>query len=195
MINVLTSSTQASPAVAAIRGTMSSASLPAGLSAYLAGQLPTSVDNQNSQASADRLTQDLPGMPLRPAAAAAAHHSGTTVTSAGLILAATFGVAGITGATSQIQQLAAAIALGVLLGTFLVRSLMMPAIVVLRPLELVAFPALTAPGRPDAGRRPGANLSPRAAAGPGTSPRARRSRRLREGRTQVKMISPPAARS
>jgi RND superfamily putative drug exporter len=53
------------------------------------------------------------------------------VTSAGLILAATFGAAGITGATSQIKELAAAIALGVLLDTFLVRTLMVPAIVVL----------------------------------------------------------------
>jgi RND superfamily putative drug exporter len=53
------------------------------------------------------------------------------VTSAGLILAATFGAAGITGATSQIKQLGAAIALGVLIDTFLVRTLMVPAIVVL----------------------------------------------------------------
>jgi putative drug exporter of the RND superfamily len=61
----------------------------------------------------------------------AAHHTGTTVTSAGLILAATFGAAGVTGATSQIKQLGAAIALGVLIDTFLVRTLMVPAIVVL----------------------------------------------------------------
>ncbi len=40
-------------------------------------------------------------------------------------------MAGITGATSQIQRLATAIALGVLLDTFLVRSLMVPATVVL----------------------------------------------------------------
>jgi RND superfamily putative drug exporter len=53
------------------------------------------------------------------------------VTSAGLILAATFGAAGVTGATSQIKQLGAAIALGVLIDTFLVRTLMVPAIVVL----------------------------------------------------------------
>jgi RND superfamily putative drug exporter len=61
----------------------------------------------------------------------AAHHTGTTVTSAGLILAATFGVAGLTGATTQIKELGAAIALGVLLDTFLVRTLLVPAIVVL----------------------------------------------------------------
>jgi RND superfamily putative drug exporter len=78
-----------------------------------------------------RIREEAHRMPLRPAVAAAAHHSGTTVTSAGVILAATFGVAGITGATSQIKQLATAIALGVLIDTFLVRSLMVPAIVVL----------------------------------------------------------------
>ena len=38
---------------------------------------------------------------------------------------------GVTGATSQIKQLGAAIALGVLIDTFLVRTLMVPAIVVL----------------------------------------------------------------
>ncbi|HYV79669.1 MAG TPA: MMPL family transporter, partial [Streptosporangiaceae bacterium] len=54
-----------------------------------------------------------------------------TVTSAGLILAATFGVAGLTGATTQIKELGTAIALGVLLDTFLVRTLLVPAIVVL----------------------------------------------------------------
>ena len=50
---------------------------------------------------------------------------------AGLILAATFASAAVTGATSQIKQLGAAIALGVLIDTFLVRTLMVPAIVVL----------------------------------------------------------------
>ncbi|MBO0787698.1 MAG: MMPL family transporter, partial [Actinobacteria bacterium] len=78
-----------------------------------------------------RIREEAQRAPLRPAVATAAHHTGTTVTSAGLILAATFGVAGITGATSQIKQLATAIALGVLLDTFLVRTLMVPATVVL----------------------------------------------------------------
>jgi uncharacterized membrane protein YdfJ with MMPL/SSD domain len=56
VINVLTSSTKASPTVAAIRSTMSSFALPSGLSAYLTGQLPSAVDNQNSQAHAQKLT-------------------------------------------------------------------------------------------------------------------------------------------
>jgi putative drug exporter of the RND superfamily len=78
-----------------------------------------------------RIREEVHRAPLRTAVANAAHHTGTTVTSAGLILAATFGVAGLTGATTQIKELAAAISLGVLLDTFLVRTLMVPAIVVL----------------------------------------------------------------
>ena len=78
-----------------------------------------------------RIREEAHQRPLREAVATAAHHTGTTVTSAGLILAATFGAAGVTGATSQIKQLGTAIALGVLLDTFLVRTLMVPAIVVL----------------------------------------------------------------
>ena len=59
VISVQTSSTEASPTVAAIRSTMSSFALPSGLSAYLTGQLPSAVDNQNSQAHAQKLTEDL----------------------------------------------------------------------------------------------------------------------------------------
>ena len=59
VINVLTSSTEASPTVAAIRATISGGGLPAGVTGYLTGQLPTAVDNQNSQASAQRLTEQL----------------------------------------------------------------------------------------------------------------------------------------
>jgi RND superfamily putative drug exporter len=78
-----------------------------------------------------RIREESRHAPLNQAVRTAAHHTGTTVTSAGLILAATFGVAGVTGATSQIKELGTAIALGVLIDTFLVRTLMVPAIVVL----------------------------------------------------------------
>jgi RND superfamily putative drug exporter len=78
-----------------------------------------------------RIREEAHHLPLRAGVRTAAHHTGTTVTSAGLILAATFGSAGITGATSQIKELGAAIALGVLIDTFLVRTLMVPATVVL----------------------------------------------------------------
>ena len=78
-----------------------------------------------------RIREEAHTTPLRAAVRTASHHTGPTVTSAGLILAATFAVAGVTGATSQIKQLGTAIALGVLIDTFLVRTLMVPAIVVL----------------------------------------------------------------
>jgi putative drug exporter of the RND superfamily len=78
-----------------------------------------------------RIREEAHKAPLHQAVADAMHHTGTTVTSAGLILAATFGVAGLTGATTQIKELATAIALGVLIDTFFVRTLLVPAIVVL----------------------------------------------------------------
>jgi putative drug exporter of the RND superfamily len=78
-----------------------------------------------------RIREEAHESPLRAAVRTACHHTGPTVTSAGLILAATFGVAGVTGATTQIKELGTAIALGVLIDTFLVRTLMVPSIVVL----------------------------------------------------------------
>ncbi|HJT55620.1 MAG TPA: MMPL family transporter [Ktedonobacteraceae bacterium] len=68
---------------------------------------------------------------LKDAITRAVNATGTTVTSAGLILAATFGVAGILGATDQIHQLGIGIAIGILLDTFLVRTLLVPSIVAL----------------------------------------------------------------
>ena len=68
---------------------------------------------------------------LPHAVARAVHATGTPVTSAGLILAATFGVAGLTGPHDQVKELGSAIALGVLLDTFLVRTLLVPSTVVL----------------------------------------------------------------
>ena len=59
VFTVLTSSPDASSTVAAVRATISGAHLPSGLRGYLTGQLPTAVDNQNSQASAQRLTEQL----------------------------------------------------------------------------------------------------------------------------------------
>jgi putative drug exporter of the RND superfamily len=78
-----------------------------------------------------RIREEARRAPLHRAVTGAMHHTGTTVTSAGLILAATFGVAGLTGATTQIKELGTAIALGILLDTFFVRTLLVPAIVVL----------------------------------------------------------------
>jgi RND superfamily putative drug exporter len=78
-----------------------------------------------------RIREEAWHAPLRQAVARAVHATGTPVTSAGLILAATFGVAGLTGPNDQVKELGSAIALGVLLDTFLVRTLLVPSTVVL----------------------------------------------------------------
>lgn len=57
--------------------------------------------------------------------------TGTTVTSAGLILAGTFGVLGLVGGNQQVEQIGYSIAFGVLLDTFFVRTLLVPSIVTL----------------------------------------------------------------
>lgn len=57
--------------------------------------------------------------------------TGTTVTSAGLILAGTFGVLGLVGGDRQVEQIGYSIAFGILLDTFFVRTLLVPSIVVL----------------------------------------------------------------
>jgi len=56
--------------------------------------------------------------------------TGTTVTSAGLILAGTFAVLTATGGT-EIREIGVGLAVGVLLDTFLVRTLLVPSTVVL----------------------------------------------------------------
>lgn len=57
--------------------------------------------------------------------------TGTTVTSAGLILAGTFGVLGLVGGNIQIEEIGYSIAFGILLDTFFVRTLLVPSIVTL----------------------------------------------------------------
>jgi RND superfamily putative drug exporter len=57
--------------------------------------------------------------------------TGSTVTSAGLILAGTFAVLGIAGGQTQIQQVGFSVAFGILLDTFFVRTLFVPSIAVL----------------------------------------------------------------
>jgi RND superfamily putative drug exporter len=57
--------------------------------------------------------------------------TGTTVTSAGLILAGTFAVLGLVGGDESVQQIGYGIAFGILLDTFFVRTLLVPSIVAL----------------------------------------------------------------
>ncbi|NWJ97811.1 MAG: MMPL family transporter [Chloroflexi bacterium] len=78
-----------------------------------------------------RIREEAHKFSLHTAIADALNATGTTVTSAGLILAATFAVSGIFGATDQIRQLGTSIAIGVLLDTFLVRTLLVPSVVAL----------------------------------------------------------------
>jgi RND superfamily putative drug exporter len=70
-------------------------------------------------------------VPLDKAVTKAVGITGTTVTSAGLILAGTFTVLGLVGGDIQIQEIGFSIAFGILLDTFFVRTLLVPSIVTL----------------------------------------------------------------
>jgi RND superfamily putative drug exporter len=78
-----------------------------------------------------RIREEAHTTSLHEAVRRALNATGTTVTSAGLILAATFGVAGLVGSTEQLRQLGTGIAVGILLDTFLVRTLLVPSVVAL----------------------------------------------------------------
>jgi RND superfamily putative drug exporter len=76
-----------------------------------------------------RIREEAHHAPTLPAALTRAIGiTGTTVTSAGVILAGTFAVLGLAGGNTQAQQLGFAIAFGVLLDTFFVRTLLVPSI-------------------------------------------------------------------
>ena len=77
-----------------------------------------------------RIKEEAAGLPLRAAVPRALATTGTTVTTAGLILAGTFGVLALT-TTGQVRQIGTGLALGILLDTFLVRTLLVPSAVVL----------------------------------------------------------------
>src|SRR4029077_4566615 len=72
--------------------------------------------------------------PLKEAVSRALVATGTTVTSAGVVLGGTFSVFAIVGAqqgSTQFRDVGAGLALGVLMDTFLVRTLLVPSTVVL----------------------------------------------------------------
>ncbi len=100
-----------------------------------------------------RIREEAHHRPLREAVAVALNATGTTVTSAGLILAATFLIAGLAGNSDQIHQLGISIGIGVLLDTFLVRTLLVPSVVALlgranwwpSPLAHITPPATSLP--------------------------------------------------
>lgn len=68
---------------------------------------------------------------LKEAITKAIGYTGTTVTSAGIILAGTFAVLGFAGGSAEVEQIGYSIAFGILLDTFFVRTLLVPAIAVL----------------------------------------------------------------
>jgi RND superfamily putative drug exporter len=81
-----------------------------------------------------RIREEAQRYPLKEAVSRALVATGTTVTSAGLVLGGTFAVFAIVGAqqgSSQFRDVGAGLALGVLMDTFLVRTLLVPSTVVL----------------------------------------------------------------
>ncbi|TAN24970.1 MAG: MMPL family transporter [Actinomycetota bacterium] len=79
-----------------------------------------------------RIREEAHHMNLKDAVTAALSATGSTVTSAGLVLAGTFLVLGISsGGNAQVQEIGFGLALGILMDTFLVRTLLVPSIVVL----------------------------------------------------------------
>ncbi len=85
-----------------------------------------------------RIREEAHRLPLREAVSRALHVTGTTVTSAGLVLAGTFGVLAVVGSGSAgaqnvrtIVDVGVGLALGVLMDTFLVRTLLVPSAAVL----------------------------------------------------------------
>ncbi len=82
-----------------------------------------------------RIREEARLLPLRDAVVRALSVTGTTITSAGLVLAGTFIVltfaAGSGSGGSQIRDIGLGLALGILMDTFLVRTLLVPSTVVL----------------------------------------------------------------
>ncbi len=72
-----------------------------------------------------RIREEADRLPPRDAVAAALASTGTTVTTAGLILAGTFGVLALT-TSGQVRQIGTGLSLGILIDTFIVRTLLVP---------------------------------------------------------------------
>jgi RND superfamily putative drug exporter len=77
-----------------------------------------------------RIREEAQSSALGPAVQRAINATGTTVTSAGMVLAGTFLVLTVAGG-SQVQQIGFGIAAGILMDTFLVRTLLIPSTAVL----------------------------------------------------------------
>jgi RND superfamily putative drug exporter len=78
-----------------------------------------------------RIREEAGHRPLPQAVLAALARTGSTVTSAGLILAGTFAVLVVTGNADETREIGFGVAAGILMDTFLIRTLLIPALVVL----------------------------------------------------------------
>ena len=82
-----------------------------------------------------RIREESHGLPLREAVTTAIGVTGTTVTTAGLVLGGTFAVlafaSGGSPSSGEVQQVGFGIAAGILMDTFFVRTILVPATVVL----------------------------------------------------------------
>ena len=81
-----------------------------------------------------RIREEARDLPLRDAVVRAMGRTGPRVTSAGLILAGTFGVFALAGGgimNGELRAIGLGLALGVLLDTFVVRTLLVPSAVIL----------------------------------------------------------------
>jgi RND superfamily putative drug exporter len=82
-----------------------------------------------------RIREEVHNQPLAQAVRNAVGMTGSTVSTAGLVLGGTFAVLAIAGGSasggSQIQQIGFGIAAGVFMDTFVIRTLVVPATVVL----------------------------------------------------------------
>jgi RND superfamily putative drug exporter len=77
-----------------------------------------------------RIREEAHQYDLRTAVTRAINATGGTVTAAGLILAGSFAVLTVAGG-GQVQQIGLGIAAGILMDTFLIRTLLIPSLVVL----------------------------------------------------------------
>jgi putative drug exporter of the RND superfamily len=110
-----------------------------------------------------RIREEAHRLPLRDAVTKAIGVTGTTVTSAGLVLAGTFVVFGIVAGGgsggSQFRDIALGLALGILMDTFLVRTLLVPSTVVLLG-RWNWWPSKLTADRPSAAAEPAAAAPP-----------------------------------
>lgn len=78
-----------------------------------------------------RIREEAQNRSLPDAVREAIARTGGTVTAAGMILAGTFAVLAVTGDSDQIRQIGFGVAAGIMMDTFLIRTLLIPALVVL----------------------------------------------------------------